>query len=74
MVTNCKAVPGKTDVVYPGKATQFQFSVYSPEMKCRLYWDQRTLTFFRYDEAEDCYRAVDWTMAMMPPAMLMVKD
>jgi len=72
---DCRAVPGKTNVVYKGKDNRFyQFSVFSPELDCMMYWDARTLTFFRYMAAEDCYRPVDWAQAMpqqrpMPPVV-----
>jgi hypothetical protein len=67
-VPDCKAVPGQTNAVYKGKANPFyQFAVFNPQLNCQLYWDARTLTFFRYVEAEDVYRPVDWTAAALTP-------
>jgi hypothetical protein len=60
-------VPAPGAVVYKGKANPFyQFTVFSPEMNCQLYWDARTLRFFRYVEAEDSYRPVQWVPDMPP--------
>ena len=73
-VPDCKAVPGQAKVMYQGKANRFyQFSIFSPELNCQLFWDAQTLTFFRYSETDDCYLPVNWaTLPMaqpLPPPM-----